>query len=473
MLLLVGLFVGCGSEPFTYDRPLVEKTRADPVDETLRQQFESRGHGSKSDLSGYSWPAIFGPNRNSCTAAPLSPIWDESGPSLLWQVEVGTGYGSPVTTGNVVLFNHRVDDQEILECRNAATGKGIWQHRSKTSAICDFDYSNGPYSTPVIDSKKQRVYNVSAEGMLKCLKLETGDVIWSRELHRDYRVEADIFPVGASPLLDLQSRVPGGQLLFVLGGSEAEAGIISLSADTGDTLWTATDHQASYTTPVVASVHNQRFGLFLTGEGLVCLDPDTGHLDWDFEYSRRVELARNATSPIVIDDRAIVICSGKGAKCVRLLPDRSYEEVWHARRAIDSQYNTVIASKRHLFSFTSGGQGGAEFRCIDSTDGNLKWSYHSILKRGMGFATPNAFFLLGERGHLAALSMNTDEPRVLSFTSSPLMSEPCYCSPAFAGNVLILKDEQRVAAFKLGEDRLKSRQAPKRRYRHRVGVTTR
>ena len=135
---------------------------------------------------------------------------------------------------------------------------------------------------------------------------------------------------------------------------------------------------------------------------------------------------------------------------VKIMPDRSYEPAWRQRRTIDSQYNTLITDDDYLYSFTSAGQGGAEFRCIVLADGEIAWKYHSVLKRGMGFATPDAIFLLGERGHLASLLRSPEKPAVISFTEEPLMSEPCYCSPAIYGSLLVLKDEDRLAAFQLG-----------------------
>ena len=452
-LFLIAFLSGCGPKPFEYDRPLVEPTAVNRSElddsKTLIRRTQRQGVLREQDVE---WPALFGPNRTSFIDANLHPVWGPEGPPLLWEVPVGTGYGSPVTAHGKVVFNYRISDQEIVACHDIKTGEQTWEFRQPTTAKCDFEYSDGPYSTPIIDVSCDRVFNVSAQGRVVCLDIQNGSLVWSRELHQDYHVEPDIFPVGASPVLDLNSNVDGGQLIFNLGGRECDAGIISLAAESGETLWTATDHGPSYATPFVSEIHGQRFAFVLTAEGLVCLDPDSGQTDWEFDFQRRVELARNATSPMVVGDRVIVMCCGKGAKCIQVMPDRSFKEVWHQRRTIDSQYNTVIHAGDHLFSFTAGGQGGAEFRCVAVEDGELAWSYHSLLKRGMGFATANAIFVLGERGHLASFDLDASDHHVLSFTEMPLMNGPCYCSPAISGNLLILKDEQRIAAFLLVPD---------------------
>lgn len=452
MPLTLAVLLGCdaGPPPFVYDRPLVEPTRADQPDRAAIAMITRTQPSVSADptaVSDVSWPAIFGVNRDSTTMHRINPVWPPGGPRLVWETPVGTGYGSVVTAGGFVVFNHRVGDQELVQCHAAVDGTPRWKHEFPTTAVCEFEYSDGPYSTPIIDVAANRVFNVSAQGRLDCLNFESGDLLWSRDLHSDYDVPADIFPVGASPLLDRDNELPSGQLIFNLGA--ADAGVVSIDAGTGHTIWSATNHGPAYATPWVGRIHGQRFGFVLTDEGLVCLDPDSGRVDWEITYRNRGDLARNATSPAVIGDRVLVITNGLGAICVQVQPDRSFQRLWRQRRTIDSQYNTVMTDADHAYSFTAGGQGGAEFRCIDLTDGTVAWSYHSVLKRGMGLATPDAFLLLGEKGHLASLRRTAQSPIVLSFTSEPLMTEPCYCSPAIDARHLFLKDETRVAAFAL------------------------
>ncbi|MCA9138232.1 MAG: PQQ-like beta-propeller repeat protein [Planctomycetales bacterium] len=398
------------------------------------------------------WPALFGSDRTSVVDAAINPKWPDGGPELIWQVDCGTGYGSPVTADGRVVFNSRVGDHEIVQCHDVATGELRWSYRYPTSAVCDFKYSDGPYSTPTIDATGRRVFNVGGQGQFSCLDFDTGKVVWVRDLHAEYGVQADIFPVGASPLLDRKTVRGDGQLIFNLGARDRSAGIISLNPDNGETNWQATDHGPSYGTPFVTDIHGQRFAFVLTDEGLVCLNPDDGSVDWNFEYRRKGDLVRNATSPLAFDDKVLVVSSGLGGVCLEVQPDRSYIQSWRQRRTLDSQYNTLILGndQAHVYSFTSSGQGGAEFRCVDLKTGSLCWTYPSVLKRGMGLASGDALILLGERGHLASLAFTHQSPRVISFTAQPLMTEPCYCSPAIYDDRLILKDETRVAVFDLG-----------------------
>jgi hypothetical protein len=116
---------------------------------------------------------------------------------------------------------------------------------------------------------------------------------------------------------------------------------------------------------------------------------------------------------------------------------------------LDSQYNTLMLSDDYVYGFTAAGQGGAELRCVNLLTGELAWKYPSVLRRGQGLIAGDAMILLGEKGHLASLLVSHQSPQVLAFSKTPVMTEPCYGSPAYAGGRLYLKDEVRLACFKM------------------------
>ena len=401
----------------------------------------STSGGSSADATD--WPQLFGPTRTSNAAdQAVDLVWGANGPRQQWSIEVGTGYGSPVVSRDHVVFNHRIGDEEIVQCVDSTDGQTIWTHRYPTTFVCDVEYSDGPYSTPVIVD--DRVYTFGGQGQLFCLSLDSGQPLWNRNLHQEYSVEDGLFPVGASPLIEQ------GRLFFNLGAIDHDAGIIALDAASGEDIWQSTDHPAGYCSPMAATIHGKRFLFVMTNVGLVSLDPETGTMDWMVEHYSRSPMSYNAVSPLVVDDKVLLVTGpGPGAVCVQIHPNRTHSELWRDRRVIDSQYNTLMRSDSDVIGFTSAGQGGAELRCVNMGSGKLRWKYHSLLRRGQGLMVGGALVVLGERGHLAALLPSDDGPQVIAFTEKPLMSEPCYCAPALAGSRLYLKDEQRLACFDL------------------------
>ncbi|MEM8666514.1 MAG: PQQ-binding-like beta-propeller repeat protein [Planctomycetota bacterium] len=422
--------------------PEFEPTTADKPDKTAAELFQIAASERGKTPHNSSWPQLFGPDRTSFVDTTINPIWEASGPTEIWSIPVGTGYGSPVIADDMLVFNHRIDQEEIIQCVRAESGESVWEHRYPTTYETEYEYSNGPYSTPVIAQNK--VYTIGGQGQCFCLDLSSGTLAWSRDLFSEYEVEDDIFAFGSTPL------VTDEYMILNLGASSRNAGIIALHPDTGATIWEATDHGAGYCSPFAATIHGQRFVFVFTALGLVSLNPENGQVDWSIEHRSRSPMSYNAVSPLVLGDKVLVVTGpGPGAICVRVLPDRGYEQVWKHRRVIDCQFNSLMLHDGQVYGFTAAGQGGAELRCIDFETGELRWKYHSLLRRGQGLIAGDALVLLGERGHLASMLLSNESPQVISFTDQPLMSEPSYCAPAIANGRLYLKDENRLACFEV------------------------
>src|SRR5436190_18578425 len=130
-----------------------------------------------SSIDAADWPQFLGPTRN-CTSPEtgLARSWPKEGPPKLWQREVGEGYSGPVVAGDRLILFHRVGDNEVVECLDAASGKGHWKFPYPTRYEDDLGKGNGPRSTPLIGD--QRVYTLGAEGRLNCLELDTGKKLW-------------------------------------------------------------------------------------------------------------------------------------------------------------------------------------------------------------------------------------------------------------------------------------------------------
>ncbi|WP_413432110.1 PQQ-binding-like beta-propeller repeat protein [Crateriforma spongiae] len=419
-LILVGCHSSSESEGTFEGFAAKEPTNASPIDPAAASAARTRLADEGVDLT-----------------------WSPEGPPLLWQQPMGTGYGSPVIVGDRVIANHRVDDSERTVCFDLESGDLIWEDQIPTTAVCDYEYSDGPYSTPVVAGDDVFVHH--GQGQLSAIDWRDGRRIWHRDLYQEYQVTPGIFPAGASPL------VTEDRVFLSLGGVDTDAGIIALDRASGETIWAATDHAAAYTIPVLTRVHGNDHLLVVTAEGLVSLDPTDGSVDWEIQHFGRAPLSYNAVSPVVIQDIVLAVTGpGPGAVAVRMLPDRGHERVWKDRRVLDSQFNRLVTWKDHVIGFTAAGQGGASLRMIDPTDGELMWEYSSVLRRGQPVRVGDDIILaIGERGHLASLAIRHDGVDVLAFTDQPLMTEPSYCTPAIRGNRLVLKDEERLAVFDL------------------------
>src|SRR3954464_2417371 len=81
------------------------------------------------------WPQWRGPQRNGISQEKgwLSQ-WPGSGPKRLWTADVGTGHSSCAVVGGRVYTMGNVNNQDVVWCLDAATGKVVWSYKYRCVA---------------------------------------------------------------------------------------------------------------------------------------------------------------------------------------------------------------------------------------------------------------------------------------------------------------------------------------------------
>jgi outer membrane protein assembly factor BamB len=383
------------------------------------------------------WPQFLGPERNgTSTEAGLLQSWDEKGPPVLWQKNIGEGYSSPVVAGKRLIVFHRVGDEEIVECLDAANGKELWKHHEATNYRDPLGKGDGPRSTPLIAG--ERVYTLSPGGRLLCLKLMNGEKVWQRELLKDYNVPRSYFGVGTSPILD------GGKLMINVGGRDA--GIVAFDKDSGKEAWKATPDGASYSSPVAADIDGVRHVVFFTRQGIVSLDPTNGSVRFSKRWRSRMDASVNAATPVVVGDCLFfTACYETGAILVRAKKD-GVEELWSNDRSLSCHFSTPIYHEGFLYGFDGRQESGTEFRCIDAKTGRVHWS-----KEGFGSGSmiraDNNLIVLSENGELVLVECKSDKYREKA--RAAVLTEPCRTHLALANGRLYARDNRKLVCWKV------------------------
>lgn len=397
------------------------------------------------DLSAFGrWPALGGAYLNSFSSAEdLKATWEGAKPPFAWSVEIGSGYSVPVVGEDELYVFHRVGDEEFIDCRNLETGELRWQFGQPTAYECEVAYSNGPYSTPALD--EERLYALGTESKLYCLRRSDGELVWIRYLQDEYEPEAGDFPVGSSPL------VVGDKVFVNLGGTKGKSTVVAFDKLSGEPLWTALDDGRSYATPRYAKVAGVEHLLIFSDKYLSSLNPENGEVRWQVEFGVKKSPNRvNAVSPLVVGNKVIATAGpGRGAICLLLQPDGSQREVWQIPRNLDSQFNNIVSVNDLLFGFTSKWNRQAQFRCINLSDGEIRWEWPAELGRGSIAVADGKFYLLGEEGNFAVLDIDANEPQMLYRSTEPLLDGPTYSAPVIVGGQMILRNEKQLISIDL------------------------
>jgi len=383
------------------------------------------------------WPQFLGPQRNSTsTETGLLQTWDAKGPPLLWQREVGEGFSTPVVAGERLVLFHRIGDEEIVECLNAASGKPMWKQTNPTKYEDPLGKGDGPRSTPLVGGG--RVYTLSPSGLLRCLKLTDGERIWQRALLEDYTVPASFFGVGTSPILE------GGRLILNLGARDA--GIVAFDKDSGKEVWKATGDEASYSSPIAATIDGVRHVIFLTRQGIVSLNPTDGAVRFSKRWRSRMNASVNAATPVAISDQLFfTACYETGAILVKAKKD-GIEEVWSNDRSLSCHFGTPVYHEGFLYGFHGRQETGTEFRCVEAKSGEVRWSKDGFGCGSMILAEGN-LIVLSEGGELVLVECKSDRYREKARAS--VLTGPCRAHMALANGRLYARDNKKLVCWRV------------------------
>lgn len=408
---------------FPISRRLFLQAMAAQLTTVSNASGQARVHAKPKPLPAgavtHDWRAFLGPSHNGVsTETKLSRVLP---PPLVWEYPKGTAYTSPAVADNHLVFVHRLANEEIVECLHPETATRHWQFRYSTAFEDRYGYNNGPRSSPVIAG--DRVMTVGAEGLIHCLDLESGKVVWKRDLRATYKVRQDFFGTASTPLVE-------GSLLIVNAGGPGGPCVVGLDRQTGREVWRAgTRWGPSYASPVPAVVHGQRrVFVFAGGEsepptgGLMSIDPATGRVDFEFPWRSRTVESVNASCPVVFDNKVFISASYRtGGALVEVRPDFTHRVVWTTQE-FALHFNTPIYRDGYLYGFDGRNEPDASLACVDVSNGKVVWretpewtetfgtggAARQLVTgpyRGSLLAVDGQFLCLGELGHLIWMNL--------------------------------------------------------------------
>ena len=384
------------------------------------------------------WPQILGPQRDgSAVGRQIGDAWPKGGPEVLWQCPAGRGWAGPsVADGRAILF-HRTGGDEIVEARDADTGKRLWRTVFPASYVPSYTDDDGPRVVPL--QHGGHVWCYGARGDLRCLDAATGRLVWKRDTFADFNSGRPFrgeppegyFGIATSPILE------GDRLLVNIGGDAKGAGIVAFDAATGKTLWKATTERASYSSPVATTVDGVRHVIFVTRLNVVSVDPATGAVRFQFPFGRSGPTV-TAANPVLLDGHLFVTASyGVGSAFARIGAKRA-DVLWRDPDILASQYTTCVQQEGRLFG-VDGRQDGppAALKCFDPKARKVLWT-----ERSFGYATlikvDNRLLIMRTDGTLVLAAANP--ARYEELARAAVSDTTVRALPAFSDGRLYVRD---------------------------------
>ena len=359
---------------------------------------------AKPSLGG--WPNWRGPNQDGVsTDTGLVDSWASGGPKKLWEQELGGGYSSMVVSqGRLVTLSKR-GTEETIECFDAWNGEPLWdvkypgEYDQHPSLDERFKHS-GPRSTPTVDG--DRVYAIATTGMLRCLDLRSGKLIWKRDVLKMSGRQIQLFGYCSSPLiLD--------DLLFLQPGGSPGKSIAAFNKSDGSTAWLEHDFPTGYATPLSIEHDGETQIVFFTGAAVVGVSPKDGRLLWQYGWKTRQN--QNIAAPIYSDGNLYIssatMHNPEGGVLLRLKKDANPDVVWKGR-TMANWYASSMLFDGHLFGFS-----GMRLRAVEFETGTRKWDQMGMGQGSLVIAD-GRLIVLSQHGELVLAEARADEFKQLA-----------------------------------------------------------
>lgn len=359
--------------------------------------------------------------------------WPADGPEIRWTFnELGQGHSSAVADRGFIYTTGMINGTGFIF---KFTREGGLVYRKPYGK----EYATSWYGTrgsPVIAGNK--IYLLSGLGKLVCLNNSDGEILWIRELFRDFDGKNAEWGVNETPVVD-------GEIIYVTPGGRNN-NVVALNRHTGELVWSsrAKGQVSAYCTPLLFEHNGRKILATHTASYLIGLDASTGTMLWSMYQPNTY--AVHANTPIYHQGELFYFSGyGQGGTKLKLGQDGSLVSKQWASKTFDSRMGGAVLIDGYLYG---SGDNNREWRCLNWETG--KESYSSVaIGKGVVISADGMLYCYSERGELALVIADPSGFRILGRTAVTHGSEQHWAHPMIDDGVLYLRHGRSLVAYQI------------------------
>jgi outer membrane protein assembly factor BamB len=389
------------------------------------------------------WPGYRGQDRSGIvTGVTLRTDWENRRPTEVWRHPVGRAWSSFAVVGDYAFTQEQRGDSESVVAYRFSNGEQVWEHRDEVQFVAATPQGGpGPRSTPQFSGGK--LYSLGGTGLLNCLDPRTGKVHWSTNILKD---AGD----GGQPAANLEWGMSGSplvvdNLVVVIPGGKTGSSVVAYHKDTGEKVWKTGDWQATYASPVIATLGGDRTVLAPLGPGLAGLDLGSGREKWFFPWTNAPLVC--GAMPVALDDHSVLYGIGYGVGTVRLDVQRSGEswtvhQQWQSNR-FRPKFNDFVIRDGNAYGLDDG-----TLTCLNLETGQVRWKsgrygYGQVLLVG------DVLLIVSEKGTVFQIPAQPEKPSELTSFQALDENEITWNQPVLIRGKLLVRNANEAACFDL------------------------
>lgn len=362
----------------------------------------------------------------------LLKAWS-SAPTATWSITgLGAGYGSVAIKDDRIYVQGTRARESAVFCLNRADGKTVWA--TALGQALDQDRGGGPRGTPTVDA--DRVYALSENGDLACLRVKDGTAVWQKNILKEFGGENINWHISESPLVD------GNNLIVMPGGNGAS--IVALNKMTGATVWTTKElsDPAGYSSCIVADVQGVRTIIGFTARACVGVRATDGKLM--FRNESASNRTANCSTPVFYNNK-VFYTSAYGTGCALLDLKAgggtvAASEVYF-NKDMQNHHGGVVLVNGYLYGFSN-----SILMCMEFATGKVMWRDRSVGKGSLTYADGN-LYLLSENQTVGLAEASPEGYKEKGRFSIADQGWPSWAHPVVSGGKLYIRNQGVLASY--------------------------
>jgi len=421
-----------------------------------------------TDVFGEDWPHWMGAGRDGVYRE--SGIVDRipaEGLPVVWRVPIAGGYSGPaVADGRVFVTDFvlksgtstnnpdgrdQVAGTERILCFNAQNGHELW--RVEDQLAYNLSYANGPRATPTVDG--ERVYVLGAEGDLKCLRVDNGELVWKKHLSQEFNAPAPQWGHAAHPLVH-------GDLLYCLAGGAGSV-VVALDKMTGQVRWQALSaSEIGYCPPTIYKLGGLEQLIVWHADALNGLDPKSGEVIWTYPLKPRYGMS--IAAPQVAGNRMFACGIGETAAMLEFTAEgKPGKTLWTGKPklGIYSGNATALWVGDSIYGADCG---SGAFIAINAANGERHWESFALTTGGERRAAHGTAFIIKHEDKFIVFTETGDlvfakfspqgfeelgRQHILEPTSEGMGRSVVWSHPAIANKFLFARNDRELVCINL------------------------
>lgn len=416
--------------------------------------------GTPGSIAGESYPAFLGGGYwAEAKGISLAADWQSNPPVEVWRQPIGAGWSSFAIVGGLAVTQEQRGSKELVVAYRIGDGEVAWLHADETRFDAPGPIESmggvGPRATPAIH--KDRVYTHGATGIVNCLDMRSGELLWSVNGPEKFETDVLRWGMSSSPLVISSQQHPEGMVVIAVGapyGSDGttdfNASLVALDPNSGEVIWSGGNRITSYASPVYTTLAGRPQILQVNQDFLTSYDPTDGTTLWEAPWPGSSHADASCSQPVPLVDDRVFVSKGYGVGSMMLEVDSSNEKVssellWR-KNVLKTKLGNVVVKDGHAY-----GIDGIHLQCVDLATGKSEWKQRRrpVFGHGQILLVGEHLLILSESGELILADAS---PEKYQERSSLQVLDPdvvSWSNPALAGDTLLVRNSEEIVCLRM------------------------